>query len=53
MYNLDLEKAEEREIKLPTFLENARECKKKKKSTSASLTTLKSLCGSQKTLENS
>ena len=52
MYNLDLEKAEEPEIKLPTFLENARECQKKK-TTSASLTTLKSLCGSQKTLENS
>ena len=52
MYNLDLEKAEEPEIKLPTFLENARECQKKK-TTSVSLTTLKSLCGSQKTLENS
>jgi len=25
MYNLDLEKAEEPEIKVPTFLENARE----------------------------
>ena len=44
MYNLDLEKAEKPEIKLPTLLDH-RKSKgiKKKKSTSASLTMLKPL----------
>ena len=46
-YKPDLEKAEETEIKLPAFggsLKKAREIqKKKKKSTSAPLTTLKAL----------
>ena len=35
------------------IIEKVREFKKKKTSTSASLTTLKSLCGSQQTEENS
>ena len=54
MYKLDLEKAEEPEIKLPTSSgwekkqENSR-----KTSTSASLTLLKTLCRSQQTVENS
>ena len=54
MFKLDLEKAEELEIKLPTSggseknQENSR-----KTSTSASLTMLKPLCGSQQTVENS
>ena len=55
MYKLDLEKAEESEIKLSTYwiIEKAREFQKKK-STSASLTTLKPfwLYGSQQTVEN-
>ena len=57
MYKLDLEKAEEPEIKLPTSIgsykkqENSR---KKKKSTSASLTMLKPLTvWILKTVENS
>ena len=43
MYKLDLEKAEEPEIKLPNTLDHrkAREFHLKKKSTSASLTMLK------------
>ena len=48
MFKLVLEKAEEPEIKLPTFIES-----QKKKETSASLTMLKPLCGSQQTVENS
>ena len=54
MFKLDLEKAEEPEIKLST---SARSLKKqesfRKTSTSASLTPLKPLCGSQQTVENS
>ena len=52
MFKLDLEKEEEPEIKLPISVgllkkqENFR-----KTSTSASLTTLKPLCGSQQTVE--
>ena len=59
MYKLDLEKAEEPEIKLPTFIGSWRKqgnstCFRSwKTSTSASLTTLKALCGSQQTVENS
>ena len=55
MYKLGLEKAEEPEIKLPYRKLDYRESKGilKKKSTSASLTTLKPLCGSQQTVENS
>ena len=52
MFKLDLEKAEEPEIKLPT---SARSLKKqessRKTSTSALLTRPKPLCGSQQTVE--
>ena len=49
MFNVDLEKAEEPEIKLPTSTESSkRQESSRKTSTSASLTTLKPLCGSQK-----
>ena len=55
MFKLDLEKAEELEIKLPTFIGSLKKQKNSRKtSTSASLTTPKLLlCGSQQTLENS
>ena len=46
MLKLDLEKAEEPEIKLPTFVESKKKqenSKKKQKNTSASLTTVKPL----------
>ena len=43
MYKQDLEKAKEPEIKLPTFIGSYRKQGNKKKSTSASLTTLKLL----------
>ena len=54
MYNLDLEKAQEPEIKLPTLLDH-RETKRipEKTSTSALLTMPKPLCGSQQTVEDS
>ena len=48
MYRLDLEKAEESEIKLQTFAEAQKNQENSRKtSTSASLTMLKPLCGSQ------
>ena len=54
MYKLGLEKAEEPEIKLPTFTGSQRKKENSRKtSTSASLTMLKPLCGSQQTVENS
>ena len=54
MYKLNLEKAEELEIKLPTFVGLWRkEESSRKTSTSASLTTLNPLCGSQQTVGNS
>ena len=54
MFKLDLEKAEESEIKLPTFAGSSKkQGNSRKASPSASLTTLKTLCGSQQTLENS
>ena len=54
MYNLDLEKAEEPEIKLPTFVGSWRKQENSRKtSTSASLTMPKPLCGSQQTVVNS
>ena len=58
MYKMDLEKAEELEIKWPTLIGSWRKqgnstCfRSRKTSTSASLTTLKPLCGSQQTVEN-
>ena len=54
MFQLDLEKAEEPEIKLPTSVGSSKEQKSSRKTyTSALLTTPKSLCGSQQTVENS
>ena len=51
---LDLEKAEEPEIKLPTSIGSWKKQESSRKtSTSASLTTLKPLCYSQQTMENS
>ena len=50
MYKLELEKAEEPEIKLPTSIGSyKKQGNLKKKSTSASLIMLKTLCGSQQT----
>ena len=54
MVKLDLEKAEEPEIKLPTSTGSSKKQESFRKiSTSALLTTLKPLCGSQQTVENS
>ena len=55
MYKLDLEKAEEPEIKLPTSVGSSKKQESSRKtSTSALLTTLKSLTvWSQQTVENS
>ena len=54
MYKLDLEKAEEPDIKLPTSAGSSKKQKiSLKTSTSALLTMPKPLCGSQQTLENS
>ena len=53
MFKLDLEKAEEKEIKLPISVRSERKQENSRKtSTSASLTTLKPLnvCGSQQTV---
>ena len=50
MFKLDLEKAEEPEIKLPTFVGSLKKQESSRKtSTSAWLTSLKALCGSQQT----
>jgi len=54
MFKLDLEKAEEAEIKLATSVGSLKKQESSRKtSTSALLTILKPLCGSQQTLENS
>ena len=55
MYKLDLEKAEEPEIKLPTFSGSQKKKgnSKTKKATFASLTMLKSLTVDHNKLENS
>ena len=54
MFKLDLEKAEEPEIKLPKFLGLWRKQRSSRKtSISALLTMPKPLCGSQQTVENS
>ena len=54
MFKLDLEKAEEPEIKLPTSIGSLeKEESLRKASTSALLTMPKPLCGSQQTVENS
>ena len=54
MFKLDLEKVEEPETKLPTYVESLKKQESSRKtSTSALLTTPKPLCGSQSTVENS
>ena len=54
MFELDLEKAEEAEIKWPTSVESLKKLKSSRKtSTSALLTMPKPLCGSQQIVENS
>ena len=54
MFKLDLEKAKELEIKLPTSIGSSKKKESSRKiSTSALLTTPKSLCGSQQTVKNS
>ena len=52
MFKLDLEKAEEPEIKLPTSVGSSKKQENSRK-TPASLTMLKPLCGSQQTVGNS
>ena len=54
MFKLDLEKAEEPEIKLSTSVGSLKKLESSRKtSTSALLTTPKLSCGSQQTVENS
>ena len=54
MLELDLEKAEEPEIKLPTFAGSSKKQESSRKtSTSGLLTMPKPLCGSQQTVGNS
>ena len=54
MFKLDLEKAEEPEIKLPTSVGLSKKQESSRKtSTSVLLILSKSLCGSQQTMENS
>ena len=54
MFKLNLEKAEEPEIKLPNSVGSSKKQENSRKtSTFASLTTLKPLCGSQQTVEKS
>ena len=54
MFKLDLEKAEESEIKLPTSAGSSKEQKSSRKtSTSALLTMPKPSCGSQQNVEDS
>ena len=54
IFKLDLEKAEEPEIKLPTSAGSLKNQENSRKtSTSALLTTPNPLCGSQQTVENS
>ena len=54
IYKLDLEKAKEPDIKLPKSIESQKKQENSSKiSTSVSLTTLKPLCGSQQTVEDS
>ena len=53
MFKLDLEKAEEPEITLPIFVGSQKKQENSRKTpTSASLTTLKLLCGSPQIVEN-
>ena len=53
MFKLDLEKAEEPEVKLPTSVESLKkQVSSRKTSTSALLTMPKPLCGSQQIVEH-
>ena len=53
-FKLDLEKAEEPEIKLPTSIRSLKKQESSRKTASAALLTMpKPLCGSQQTVENS
>ena len=49
MFKLDLEKAEEPEIKLPTSIELSKKQESSRKTSTALLTTPKPFCGSQQT----
>ena len=54
MFNLDLEKAEEPEIKLPTSAGSPKKQESSRKTSASALLTMpKPLCGSQQTLKNS
>ena len=53
MFKLVLEKAEEPEIKLPTSTGSLKKQESSRKTSTALLTTLKPLCRSQQTVENS
>ena len=48
MFKVNLEKAEEPEIKLPTFVGSQKKQESSRKTTTSLLTTPKSLCGSRK-----
>ena len=54
MFKLDLEKAEEPEIKLPTSTGSSKKQESSRKTSTVALSTMpKPLCGSQQTVENS
>ena len=53
MFKLDLEKAEEQEIKLPIFVGSSKKQENSRKTTTALLIMPKPLCRSQQTVENS
>ena len=54
MYKLDLEKAEEPEIKLPTSVGSSKKQRSSRETSNSALLTMpKPLCGSQQTVENS
>ena len=54
IFKLDLEKAEEPEVKLPTSAGSLKKQESSRKTSSSALLTMpKSLCGSQQTVENS
>ena len=53
MFKLDIEKAEEPEIKLPTSARSSKRQESSRKTSTALLTMSKPLCGSQETVEHS
>ena len=54
MLKLDLEKAEEPEIKLPKSIGSSKKQESSRKTSNSTLLTMpKTLCGSQQTMENS